>query len=180
MCSLRFRPPVRGERNLRLGGKAVNSFQPDDARLPKRFRIKFEIRDCGYATPCWAWIAGKGGKGYGQFQEKTKKAVSAHLYCYRVLVGPVPDGLTLDHLCRNRCCCNPAHVEPVTLGENVLRGVGDPAQNARKTHCKHGHPFSGSNLYIEKMTGYRVCRVCHLRLTAAYRLKKKGGSSETV
>jgi hypothetical protein len=78
---------------------------------------------------------------------------------YEALVGPIPDGLFLDHTCRNRNCVNPQHLDPVTNKENILRGEGSPAKNARKTHCKNGHPLKGENL-VRGSKGERVCRTC--------------------
>lgn len=77
---------------------------------------------------------------------------------YELVVGPVSDGLVLDHLCRNRSCVNPAHLEPVTIGENVQRGVH---ANAIKTHCKRGHALTAENCLPGKLkVGVRQCRIC--------------------
>lgn len=112
--------------------------------------------------PCWLWLAAK-NKGYGCFGV-TGKMVLAHRYAYELAIGPIPSGLTIDHLCRTPSCVNPAHLEPVTHRENVLRGVGPTAQQARKTHClPGGHPLSGDNLYL-RPNGKRECRTCR-RLT---------------
>ena len=77
---------------------------------------------------------------------------------YEMVVGPIPDGLQIDHLCRVRNCVNPDHLEPVTPRENTMRGYSIQAQNARKTHCIHGHPFEG-NTYA-RPDGNRECAVC--------------------
>lgn len=82
-----------------------------------------------------------------------------HRWMYERMVGPIPDGLVLDHLCRNPPCCNPAHLEPVTERENTLRGMNPHARNARKTHCMRGHAFDEKNTAITKQ-GYRQCRAC--------------------
>ena len=107
---------------------------------------------------CWEWQGAK-GQGYGNFYLHGKFP-RAHRYAYELLVGPIPDGLTLDHLCRNRACVNPDHLEPVTQKVNTLRGEGLAAQNARKTHCPEGHPLNGDNLYQQPGNGYRRCREC--------------------
>ena len=108
---------------------------------------------------CWEWIAGKTGRGYGQFKTGHKN-IPAHKYSYALLVGPVPEGKQLDHLCRNRACVCPDHLEIVTNRENVLRGSGVTAQNARKTHCLRNHPFDGDNLRISVRDGSRACKQC--------------------
>lgn len=123
-------------------------------------------------TGCWLWI-GSLDKGYGRFGENWKKPpVGAHLFAWRTYVGPVPDGLELDHLCRVRNCVNPAHLEPVTTRENLLRGEGFSAKNAQKTHCPQGHEYTPENTY--RWRGQRKCRECEkspekLAYQAAYR-----------
>ncbi|MCZ6447620.1 MAG: HNH endonuclease signature motif containing protein [Alphaproteobacteria bacterium] len=87
----------------------------------------------------------------------------AHRFSYETLVGPIPEGLILDHLCRVRSCCNPSHSEAVTHRVNILRGDGITAINARKLFCKRGHPLFGENLRPQNPeTRYgRICRACH-------------------
>lgn len=106
---------------------------------------------------CWLWTASTNLQGYGQFFDG--KTVLAHRFAYERLVGPIPEGLVTDHLCRTPLCVNPAHLEPVTQRENMLRGETVIAANARKTHCKRGHPLSGENLVIDGQ-GWRQCRIC--------------------
>lgn len=110
---------------------------------------------------CWLWIGCLGGGGYGAFKiggARLKKQFVAHRWAYQQLRGPIPDGMTLDHLCRVRRCVNPDHLEVVTLGENVLRGEGLTAQRARQVFCLRGHLLVGDNLYRQRR---RCCRVCH-------------------
>lgn len=107
---------------------------------------------------CWLWTAGQSPDGYGKFSLHSR-STPAHRLAYELLRGPIPDGLYLDHLCRVRRCVNPAHLEPVTHRENILRGDTLPAANARKTHCPAGHPYDTENT-IREADGRRRCRVC--------------------
>lgn len=107
---------------------------------------------------CWEWQGSLDQEGYARFQVG-QKIVKAYRWSYEQFVGPVPDGQVLDHLCRNRACVRPDHLEPVENRENILRGVGVTARNARKTHCKRGHEFTPENTYTEK-GGRRTCRTC--------------------
>ena len=98
---------------------------------------------------CWDWIGAK-TKGYGRFNPDPRrnggtKQMPAHRWAYQQLVGPIPEGLTIDHLCRNRSCVNPAHMEPVTNKVNTLRGESVSAQAARRTHCPRNHPYNEEN-----------------------------------
>lgn len=98
--------------------------------------------------------------GYGQFWANGKNR-RAHRVAFELLVGPIPEGQTLDHLCRVRACVNPAHLEPVPVRENLLRGVGVCASNVRKDTCKHGHPFTPDNTYrFGPEQRWRSCRTC--------------------
>jgi hypothetical protein len=111
---------------------------------------------------CWEWLGSRHGKGYGHFAVRgTTTRMKAHRYSYELFRGPIPEGMTLDHLCRNRSCVNPSHLEPVTNRENILRGEGLAARCARQTHCKYGHPFDEANTVVTKRQ--RICRTCHRR-----------------
>lgn len=111
---------------------------------------------------CWLWTDTPGTRGYGAFNYAAgdrRITLRAHQYAYELLVGPVPEGLELDHLCRVHNCVNPSHLEAVTHRENILRGEGLAAKAARQTHCVNGHPFSGDNLRVNAK-GHRRCRTC--------------------
>lgn len=123
---------------------------------PARFWNKVSRWDPDH---CWLWLGGLTGRGgYGQIGVSEKK-VLAHRFAYELLVGPIPVGLEIDHLCRNRICVNPKHMEPVVGHVNILRGTGWSARHARKTHCPHGHPYSPDNTYRDPQGGRR-CRTC--------------------
>lgn len=123
--------------------------------LEQRFWAKADRRE---PDECWPWT-GTTAQGYGFVMHEGLRHY-VHRWSYEHHVGPIPDGLTLDHLCRNRACVNPAHLEPVTIAENVMRGESPPARNARKTHCPQGHPYDATNTSVSKTTGWRQCRTC--------------------
>lgn len=119
-----------------------------------------------FTTDCWNWLGGKGLGGYGRFW-LNKKMVSAHHFSYKQYKGKIPQGLVMDHSCKNPSCVNPDHLEAVTQRENVLRGTGLSAINSRKTHCIRGHEFNVQNTYIRE-NGMRNCRMCHLQRIKKY------------
>lgn len=108
---------------------------------------------------CWQWTGGLNSSGYASIRVDGV-TIQLHRYSYERNKGPIPDGMVIDHLCRNRSCCNPAHLEAVTVHENWRRGMNPCAKFARQTHCKRGHPLSGDNLHIIKSTGSRQCKRC--------------------
>jgi hypothetical protein len=113
---------------------------------------------------CWLWTGTKGSAGYGQmYLSWARRPVLAHRLAYLLFVGPVDDGLQLDHLCRVRHCVNPDHLEPVTQQENIRRGDGG-IRNRVKTHCPKGHPYDEVNTrWCRRGNGkaFRMCRACH-------------------
>jgi len=114
----------------------------------------------GLVGDCHVWIGPKSTKGYGRICVNSKPQ-QVHRVAYEAYGGIIPPGKQLDHLCRVRACWNPKHVEPVTNRENILRGVGLSAENARKTHCKRGHEFTEGNTQLVSTSGQRKCRTCN-------------------
>lgn len=151
LCSMHWQRQ-RNNGTLELSEYGRNRKMSDE----DRFWAKVDKTD-----GCWLW---KGQRfvssGYGQFSVGGRARV-AHKVAYQWLVGPVPDGLELDHLCRVRHCVNPSHLEAVTHQENTLRGVGPTAANALKTHCPAGHPYDEANTYVTPTRPTaRYCRAC--------------------
>lgn len=145
--------------------------------------IPFEDRFWKYVSPipfsgCWIWLGVLEKNGYakittGYKNAGTRKTRWAHRVSYEHFVGPIPEGMDLDHACRVRCCVNPEHLEPVTRAENSLRGVGPDLARLRPTwvtHCKRGHPFEGANLGVNRR-GHRYCKTCHRLMDDKWRSK---------
>ena len=131
---------------------------------------------------CWEWLGGKNYYGYARIRwpRVHRQPLGlppeslAHRIAYLLFRGPIPLGKELDHLCRNRGCVNPGHLEVVLHRTNVLRGAGPSAGHARKTHCVHGHLFDIPNTYIYKGRR-RMCRACRaLRVAAWYKVHAHG------
>ena len=122
---------------------------------------------------CWLWIARLDRDGYGRLPWRGPIYL-AHRYAWELLRGPIPEGLSIDHLCRVRHCVNPDHMEPVTWKTNTMRGDSFSAKNAAKTVCKWGHPFDKHNTYVSERGGHvgRHCRTCNRALVAAYQSRR--------
>ena len=119
---------------------------------------------------CWLWRGHRSKKGYGTTTYQGI-GMNAHRVAWLRSGRFVADGLTLDHLCRNRKCINPEHLEPVPQRENVLRGDTLPAANLRKTTCRNGHPYSTENT-IHRTDHSRVCRRCNRERNRRYKARR--------
>ena len=135
--------------------------------LLERIQVKVERTDS-----CWFWTACRNYAGYPIIQ-LNGGACRAHRVIYEQLIGPIPKGLTLDHLCRVRHCVNPAHLEPVTDAVNIARGNGVCAQNARRTHCPQGHLY---DWYWRNNLG-KICRLCRTCKQASQRRQDQKGAA---
>jgi hypothetical protein len=121
---------------------------------------------------CWEWNGTHGGDGYARIRIHRQSCL-VHRLTYLLENLPIPQGLHIDHLCRNRGCVNPAHLEAVTCRVNILRGVSVAAFNARKTHCQRGHPYNEANTYIRLNARNRHCRACNTLATIRYQTRKR-------
>lgn len=132
--------------------------------LPCRFWTKVEKTET-----CWLWKSACTQKGYGiiRLGGRSGRNAGAHRFAYEMCVGPIPDGLQIDHLCRVPACVNPDHLEPVTPQENVVRSA-----RFRVTHCPRGHEYTEANTYYEKATKRR-CRACAVEWQARYRAEHR-------
>lgn len=140
------RPPTPPEKRRRRN-------KTDWQRLAEKYVVNDE-------TGCWEWTACRTPAGYGQFYFEGRRNNFAHRAAYIMLVGPIPDDKVIDHLCKVRHCCNPAHLEPVTQRENLIRGDGFSG-NARSDSCPNGHPYTPENMYVRpKGPPRRECLTC--------------------
>ena len=119
-------------------------------KVIERFQQQYAITPEG----CWQWTGGYLPTGYGRFFPHHQEEVKAHRFAYVLFKGTIPSGLVIDHLCRNRGCVNPFHLEAVTQYVNIHRGEG----NVAKTHCPQGHPYNRFNTYLWQRQ--RLCRTC--------------------
>jgi len=136
----------------------------EKSHMARKYPLGYVLQENG----CWDWVGPLSKDGYGRIWNGTHN-IRAHRFVFEQHKWPIPDGLTLDHLCRNRACVNPDHLEPVSNKDNVLRGFGPPARNARKNSCIHGHPLDGTRLAEGRWIRY--CKTC--RKTHAQRCRER-------
>ena len=139
--------------------------------VQQRFIAKIAPDD-GTLDGCWNWIGAK-GRGYGLFWLNGRNQ-QAHRVGWMLAGKTIPDGLQLDHLCRNRACVRPSHLEPVTHRVNTLRGDTITARESTATECINGHPFDEENTY--RWRGHRLCRECRNAASRRYRAAAEGES----
>jgi hypothetical protein len=152
------------------GGKLISRNAFSKKRPPAMRFLSFIKK----TDACWNWIGALKENGYGAFGVNAKSGY-AHRFSYEHFHGPIPKGLTIDHLCKNRRCVNPDHLEAVTQRENNLRSDSLSAQCARKTHCPKGHPYDSVNTY--KCRGRRQCRICRAAYGIEWRIRNPGYSA---
>jgi hypothetical protein len=135
--------------------------------IEERFWSKVDW-DASNPERCWPWLGAKNPKGYGKFH-LLGATVAVHRLVYEMEVGPLVEGLEIDHDCKNRACVNPEHLRQMTHRENVFRidSIGS------ETHCSEGHPRNEANTYVKKSDNTRDCRPCKARRQREYKARKK-------
>lgn len=130
-------------------------------------------------SDCILWTGPLGKEGYGSvWNSRRRQTDSAHRLAWERAYGPIPSGLVIDHLCRNRACVNVDHMEVVTNRVNILRGAGLAAHNAVARACKNGHPFDAANTYVPPDGRRRVCRTCNDAAARRYRARLSRGATD--
>lgn len=162
---------LRQHRSERLS--PPKSILPDLVEQARSYiQCRYRIAENG----CWEWTGALYSGGYGQ-ATINRTGYTAHRVAYEVFKGSIPEGLVLDHLCRNRCCINPDHLDPVTNRENLMRGVGVTARAATVTRCPSGHEYTGDNTYYKR--GWRYCRTCRNKQFRDYYARRKAAGNPT-
>jgi hypothetical protein len=164
----------------------MSLFKPAENTMAYRATKPAAIRFWKHVTfepnsGCWLWAGTMDGKGYGTIKKDfpAQGKVPAHRLSFEMSKGAIASGLDIDHLCFNRACVNPDHLEMVTRKENIRRGVNGPNRNpnyerlSQRTHCKRGHPFSPENTHNDPRKPKRTCKICRRAMQAAARKARK-------
>jgi len=138
--------------------------RPQKLPLKERLMAKADQVEGG----CWLWAGAKNSEGYGQIK-LNRTTLYAHRVSYEAYISPIPEGLHLDHICRHRACINPRHLQPVTVEENVRRGVHRSALTVRLGFCQRGHEMTDANVYVRPDGSRRICRACKRLRDRTYR-----------
>lgn len=139
--------------------------RPIEERFFERVQEPFDVQN-----DCWMWTGSKTGNGYGQVWLNTKEKEAAHRVAYKMFVGPIPEGFHVDHLCRNRLCVRPDHLEPLSAHLNIGQW------HRARTHCRKGHPYDRENTRyrLREDRIYRQCRICDREGRRGLRTRKRG------
>lgn len=159
------------ERAMKHGDPLTTLIPARGMKLSERFNLHVDRSGPAPSDPlakvgtnCWVWTGGLTGTGYGKYSVRSAGILhqgAAHRWSYRMARGPIPDGMTIDHLCRNRVCVRPDHLEAVPILENLLRSpLTLTYKNTAKTHCKNGHEFTEKNTYRRLDRNGRDCKTC--------------------
>lgn len=151
--------------------------------LPARFwdKVKTSTTHFYEGTACWEWTASIQCHGYGKFWLNGRSELT-HRVSYENIHDKIPKGLVINHLCRNRKCCNPDHLEVISQGENIRKGLSgflSGLQQRLKTHCKQGHKYTKKNTYIYS-NGSRACKICTIIRNRQFRVNKKQTTKNTL
>lgn len=160
-------------------GEALRPLAPPRGSVSLQDRLWQKVEK---TETCWLWTGSGNGHGYGQIGQGDRKFY-VHRLAYEWLVGPIAEGMQVDHLCMVRRCVNPDHMEIVTPKVNANRGYGQcvtAALQLAKTHCKHGHEYTPENTRIDKKRGIRLCRTCEADTRRRWREKHIGTQPKAV
>lgn len=146
----------------------------EQTKVASRLFEKLQVTD-----GCWEWTGARNARGYGVFHLTRGHQISAHRAVWIVIRGPLRDDLQLDHLCRNRACVNPDHLDPVSARENILRGLSPAAWHVFVRACPRGHPYNEENTYVAQ-NGGRSCKICRRLAMRRLRARRRASSVERV